>query len=109
MNHLTAGVDIGSNTAKAVVLDEHDQMWTALIPSGTNPPVAGKEVLNKALEESHRLQTDLRFVIATGYGRVSAGFANKTVTEIACHGRGHTSLRPQSALLSTSEDKIPKR
>lgn len=28
------------------------------------------------------------FVVATGYGRVSVPYAEKTVTEITCHGRG---------------------
>lgn len=93
-NRLAAGVDIGSTTAKAVVLDENNHMWTALIPTGTRPPEAGKEVFQMALERSSHPLTDVGFIIATGYGRVSASFANKTVTEIACHGRGAHFIEP---------------
>jgi predicted CoA-substrate-specific enzyme activase len=93
-SHVFAGVDIGSTTAKALVLDENNQMWTAMIPSGTRPPQAGMEVFQMALEQSHHSPSDVGFIIATGYGRVSASFANKTVTEIACHGRGAHFLDP---------------
>jgi len=93
-NYVVAGVDIGSTTAKALVLDENNQMWTAMIPSGTRPPQAGQEVFQMALEKSGHPMSDVGFTIATGYGRVSASFANKTVTEIACHGRGAHFLDP---------------
>jgi len=91
---LTAGVDIGSTTAKALILNKHGQMWTAIIPSGPKPPLAGKQVFQLTLEKGQHLLADIKFIIATGYGRVSADFANKTVTEIACHGRGAYSISP---------------
>lgn len=94
MDSVVVGVDIGSTTAKALVLDENDQMWTAMIASGTRPPQAGKDVFQMALEKSGHSESDVKFVIATGYGRVSADFANKTITEIACHGRGAHFLDP---------------
>jgi benzoyl-CoA reductase subunit A len=31
---------------------------------------------------------DIHFVVGTGYGRVNIPFADKAITEIACHGRG---------------------
>jgi benzoyl-CoA reductase subunit A len=31
---------------------------------------------------------DVHYVVGTGYGRVNIPFANKAITEIACHGRG---------------------
>lgn len=94
MNTLTAGVDIGSTTAKAVILNRDSQMWTAILPSGINPPLAGKQVLESTLERSQHPLADIQFIIATGYGRVSADFANKTVTEITCHGRGAHYINP---------------
>jgi predicted CoA-substrate-specific enzyme activase len=94
MNTLSAGVDIGSTTAKAVILNENKQMWTEILPSGTNPPLAGKQVLESTLEKSQHSLNDIKFIIATGYGRVSAEFANKTITEISCHGRGAHHINP---------------
>ncbi len=94
MLSLTAGIDIGSTTVKAVVLNQSGQMWTAIKPSGTSPPQAGKEVFQAALQQSQHSIDDVEYVIATGYGRVSADFANKTITEITCHGRGAHFLEP---------------
>jgi len=91
---ITVGVDIGSTTAKAVVLDENGTVWSAIIPSGNSPPSAGKEVFALAVENSQHTIEEVSYVIATGYGRVSAEFANKTVTEISCHGRGANYLNP---------------
>jgi len=91
---LVAGVDIGSTTAKAVVLDENNMMWTAMIATGTKPPESGRKVYQMALEKSGHVPSEVAFIIATGYGRVSADFANKTVTEIACHGRGAHFVSP---------------
>ena len=91
---LVAGVDIGSTTAKAVVLDQDDRMWTAMIPTGTKPPQSGKQVFQESLEKSSHSPSEVAYIIATGYGRVTADFANKTVTEIACHGRGASYVEP---------------
>jgi predicted CoA-substrate-specific enzyme activase len=90
-----AGIDIGSTTAKAVVLDENNHMWTAMIPTGTRPPQAGKQVFQMALEQSLHAPGDVGYIVATGYGRVSADFANRTITEIACHGRGASFIEPE--------------
>jgi predicted CoA-substrate-specific enzyme activase len=91
---LVAGIDIGSTTAKAVVLDENNRMWTAMIPTGTRPPQAGKQVFQMALEQSLHPPGDVGYIVATGYGRVTADFANRTITEIACHGRGANFIEP---------------
>jgi (R)-2-hydroxyacyl-CoA dehydratese activating ATPase len=96
MGSIAVGVDIGSTTAKAVVLNQQAQIWTAIIPSGSNPPLAGKQVYQMAVEKSGHIASDVAFIVATGYGRVSADFANKTVTEIACHGRGAFYLNPDT-------------
>jgi predicted CoA-substrate-specific enzyme activase len=94
MGSIVIGVDIGSTTAKAVVLNQTKSMWTAIIPSGMSPPLAGKEVYRLALDKSQHAPEDVAYIIATGYGRVSAEFATKTVTEISCHGRGANFLNP---------------
>jgi len=91
---IIVGVDIGSTTAKAVVLNESATVWSAIIPSGNSPPSAGKEVFALAVENSRHTMEEVSCVIATGYGRVSAEFANKTVTEISCHARGANYLNP---------------
>jgi len=93
--HIVAGVDIGSTTAKAVVLNNGEVICGPILPTGTVPASAGMKALEKTLNDVHHLTSELKYTIATGYGRVSAPFANKMVTEIACHGRGAYFISPE--------------
>jgi len=85
---IVAGVDIGSTTAKALILKDGEIIGSLIGPTGTNPALAGKQILDTVLNDAHYKSSDVKYIVATGYGRVSAPFANKTVTEITCHGRG---------------------
>lgn len=92
-----AGVDIGSLTADTVVIDEHGHILSFDIsPTGANGRLAGENSLSKALVKLGLKTTDLAACVATGYGRISAPFANKTVTEITCHARGSFHLFPET-------------
>jgi bzd-type benzoyl-CoA reductase Q subunit len=44
--------------------------------------------MNWALENTGLTIADLQFTVGTGYGRVNVPFANRAITEIACHARG---------------------
>jgi predicted CoA-substrate-specific enzyme activase len=92
---IVAGVDIGSTTAKALVLKDGEIIVTSIGPTGTNPALAGKQMLDKVVNDAHFTASDVKYIIATGYGRVSAPFADKTITEITCHGRGARYISPQ--------------
>jgi predicted CoA-substrate-specific enzyme activase len=93
--HLFAGVDIGSTTAKTVVVSGDTILGSDIRPTGTNPTKAGEASLRAALSQVGRNEEKLRFTVATGYGRVLAPFANETVTEITCHARGARHVEPQ--------------
>jgi predicted CoA-substrate-specific enzyme activase len=85
----TAGVDIGSRTTKAVIINERNQiLGEALIDTDVIPAHKGKEAIEQALAAAQLDWTDLNGIVATGYGRVQAGYAQKTVTEISCHAQG---------------------
>jgi len=53
-------------------------------------------VTNWALEGTGLKTENLHQVVGTGYGRVNIPFANKTITEIACHARGAHYIYGQS-------------
>lgn len=95
----TAGVDVGSVAAKAVIYDiEHQTVaGMAIQPTGWNPKAAGEDVLQSACRDAGIAQPD--FIIATGYGRVSLPFADKAATEISCHARGAVHLFPDTRLV----------
>ena len=89
-----AGIDIGSLSTEAVILDKKKILAVIIIPTGSNSKKAAEKALNMALEKSGLSPDELDYIVATGYGRVSAHFAHKKVTEISCHGKGAFSLDP---------------
>jgi (R)-2-hydroxyacyl-CoA dehydratese activating ATPase len=93
---LAAGVDAGSTTTKAVLLDRDRKIASfAILPTGPDSRDASRLALSRALEEIGAGQSSLAFVVATGYGREIASEAKGTVTEITCHARGvHALMDP---------------
>src|SRR3990170_9142336 len=90
-----AGVDIGSLTAKAVILMDDEIVAHSLIPVTVSSEKSGRSALEKALESAQLKLEELKYIVATGYGRVSAPYANSTTSEITCHARGAYFLNPK--------------
>jgi predicted CoA-substrate-specific enzyme activase len=80
-----AGIDIGSCTTKAVVIDgDNNIVGCHVLRSGVDYQSVAREALNAALGESW----DNTPIVATGYGRHNIDFATAVKTEIACHAKG---------------------
>ncbi|MDR1193057.1 MAG: CoA activase, partial [Peptococcaceae bacterium] len=86
------GVDIGSTAAKVVLLaaDGRRTLYSAVLPTGWNSADTALAIREKLTALGHDLAAAK--VVATGYGRVSVPYADTTVTEITCHGRGVSRL-----------------
>lgn len=86
------GVDIGSTSSKAVVLSEDRKiLGQVVINIGTGskgPRVAVEQALNQAGIK----RDDVKFCVATGYGRITYEGADRQITEISCHAKGVVSL-----------------
>jgi predicted CoA-substrate-specific enzyme activase len=91
---ITAGIDIGSITAKAAVMADGKLLGTRVIFTGYNSEAAGRRVFEELLEELRLDPPAVRKIISTGYGRNSVTFVNKSMTEIICHGAGAHYLNP---------------
>jgi bzd-type benzoyl-CoA reductase Q subunit len=85
---ITAGVDVGSVSSQAVVLLDGQLYAYASMRTGSNSPDSARKAMDWALENTGLTIADLQFTVGTGYGRVNVPFANKAITEIACHARG---------------------
>lgn len=93
---LYAGIDIGSCTTKAVVVDQEGNMvGSHVCRSGIDYQKAVEEALGTALGG----KWDGIPILATGYGRHSLEFASGTKTEIACHARGAFAYVPRALTL----------
>ncbi len=91
---ISLGIDIGSLTAKGVLLEETKIVDQHLIPVGYNSKKAGEKLLQELLEKANLKREDIGKIVSTGYGRNAIDFADKTVSEIICHGRGIHFLLP---------------
>lgn len=82
-----AGIDIGSTSAKAVVIDDDKNiLHCEVCPTGWSSAETAEKIRVSLLEQ--QLINETTKFVATGYGRVSVKYAGKTVTEISCHGQG---------------------
>ena len=85
---VTAGVDIGSTSTQAVIMVNGVLYAYASIRTGSSSPDSALNAVSWALEDTGLPMERLNYTVGTGYGRVNVPFADKTVTEISCHGRG---------------------
>ena len=92
------GIDIGSTSAKTVVIDENKKIVEQiLLPTGWSSKETSETILTKLNEKG--FNKDNSIIVATGYGRVSVEFSDKTITEITCHAKGANYLFKEDNLL----------
>jgi len=91
-----AGIDLGSVTAKAVIIGQGQILASAIAFSGYDSVETAEKVLAEALEKANLIRKNVARLVATGYGRVRVPGADKQVTEITCHARGAYWLNPET-------------
>jgi predicted CoA-substrate-specific enzyme activase len=106
----TAGIDVGTQSIKVVVLSNSHILSTKtdhncsdkacsvasnihIIATKTlvteeGGEIASRTALEDILAETGLSWSDLKYIVATGVGRSTVDFAQKTRTEQLCHGRG---------------------
>lgn len=85
---ITAGCDLGSRTAKAVVMGNDVILGQAVIPASVRPVETAGSVMAAALEQAGLTMAAVDRWAGTGYGKRHIRLAAHTFSEIACHGRG---------------------
>jgi predicted CoA-substrate-specific enzyme activase len=89
MNGIFAGVDVGTTTTKAVVINGSKQVLGRFVRrSGIDLASAAIAAFEAAKIQARAPSDSIQAIVATGYGRMNVPFANDTKTEISCHGRG---------------------
>jgi predicted CoA-substrate-specific enzyme activase len=100
MNWYTMGVDLGSTTAKAVIVDQDGRMRASrVVQMGAVSREAVRIAMDAALSDAGLTQEEIGRTISTGYGRRLVPGADKTFTEITCHARGAVALHPGARLV----------
>ena len=91
------GIDIGSVTTKAVIIDEHEDIVAySLIPTNYNRQKSGDDVLALALEKIGKSKYYIKYIISTGYGRRAFTSSDEVLPEIICHAKGTKFLFPKA-------------
>lgn len=85
---VVAGIDIGSRAAKAVVMDDNTILSSAICDTGPESVKTAYTVIRTALGGLALYLGDIKYTVATGYGRVLVPFANENISEISCHAKG---------------------
>lgn len=108
---LTMGIDIGSRSAKCVILDDGLLLTYGQVETGPDSAKTAYVAVDAAIHRrsdrwgenrmplpdvrtDHLRIEDMDFIVATGYGRLVVPFAHASLTEISCHGRGAHWLVP---------------
>ena len=86
--YVTVGIDVGSVSSQAVIMADGQVFAYGNMRTGSDSPNSARNALKFALEATDMDQDRMDYAIGTGYGRVNVPFADRTVTEIACHARG---------------------
>lgn len=84
------GCDVGSLTAKAVIIDTRNDKIEAshIMPVLTNAKKSSETVIRLTLEKAGRTVDEIDRICSTGYGRFECSFPSDEMSEISCHGIG---------------------
>jgi len=88
MNEVFAGIDVGSTTTKVVLLSDDVLLAQAIAPTGANCRNTARELYERALSEGTREESEVAFVVSTGYGRRLVDFRTEIVSEITANAVG---------------------
>ncbi|MCY6371207.1 acyl-CoA dehydratase activase [Clostridium ganghwense] len=86
---LVMGIDSGSTSTNAVIMDENKKIISySIVRTSAKSSIGAENAFKEALRKANITKKDISYIISTGYGRVSIPFANENVTEITCHAKG---------------------
>lgn len=95
---LFAGIDIGSLTAEAVVIQDGQILGSEIMAVLPHPLASAREVLARVCSRQGIKPEAIRYTVSTGYGREklqAEGLAQENLSEISCHGLGAWTIRPE--------------
>jgi predicted CoA-substrate-specific enzyme activase len=96
----TMGVDSGSLTAKAVIINGNRQIIADnVVQMDFVSPKAAEKAINNVMVSSGLARKDIIYTVGTGYGRRKINFADKAITEITCHARGASFVYPEGRMV----------
>jgi predicted CoA-substrate-specific enzyme activase len=91
-----AGIDMGSQTTKVVILEADCILASVTLQTGASAESEARQALEQALQQAHLKLEDLKSMVATGAGRMNVPFARSRRSVLTCLARGAHFLFPQA-------------
>lgn len=89
------GIDIGSSSSKAVILNQNSEILAADVVNLGTGTKGIDQVLALVFQRAMIDKADIAYTVVTGYGRMNYKEADKQITEISCHAKGVLQLAPE--------------
>ena len=86
--YVSVGIDVGSISSQAVIMTDGKLFAYGSMRTGSDSPHSARKAFKFAMEATDMPEDRMDYCIGTGYGRVNVPFADRSITEIACHARG---------------------
>lgn len=93
---ITAGLDLGTQSVKAVVIENGKVVSRSKAFSGFDPEKAAEKALVKALKDANLSMSDVGHITATGSGMDMATNSNSTVSMMGADAKAGTHLFPNA-------------
>ncbi len=92
---ISAGIDAGAATTKVLLLKDREIMGYRIAGTAFDFLTASGNMFDELLASMNIGRGEIGKVYATGYGRNSISFADKSISEISAHAKGTSFLFPE--------------
>lgn len=89
-----AGCDLGTITAKVVIMRDDDIVTHEILPYKNLPRQIAEEVYHKALSRAGLSPDQIDYCVATGFGKKAVSYADAESSEVICLNRALRFLDP---------------
>jgi benzoyl-CoA reductase subunit D len=93
---ITIGIDLGTQSVKAVILKDGAVLSRGQAFSGFDPAKAAEQVVSEALKKAQLSLKDVKHVTATGSGMEMAPYANSTISMMSADAKAGVHLFPKA-------------
>ena len=93
---ITAGIDLGTQSVKAVILKDGEVISRGKSFSGFDPTKAAEQAVDEALKKAKLSLSDVDHVTATGSGMDMAPHSNSTVSMMGADAKAGVHLFPKA-------------
>lgn len=89
-----AGCDLGTISAKAVIIENGNILAVKVLPYKSLPKQAAIEVMENAMAEAGLKKDRISYCLSTGFGKKAVPYADADIPELICLNRAAKALNP---------------